>query len=312
VKTLIVVGIKASIALLVFGLGLRANRRVLEYLRLRPRLLVRSLLAQLVVMPIVAAMFLRWLDLRPEVKLALITLAVSPIPPRLPHRQIKASGATDYALSLLVLVALVSIVSVPAAVALLGLVFERAVNVPARIVAAIVFSTIVAPLGAGIAVRYAAPRLTDRLEAPLTRFANLVLLVCCVPLVVVVWPALGSLLRIGPLVAIASYCVLALAVGHVLGGPEAPNRVVLALSTASRHPAVAIAIANITFPNLKSAPAAVLLVLVVAAILSAVYLAAMRPRRPQRREKRSRAQVTKAPGADRGTLEANRRSQSPW
>jgi BASS family bile acid:Na+ symporter len=47
---------------------------------------------------------------------------------------------------------------------------------------------------------------------------------------------------------------------------------VLALSTASRHPGVALAIAHANFPDEKLAPAAVLLYLIVSGIVSLPYL----------------------------------------
>jgi bile acid:Na+ symporter, BASS family len=61
-------------------------------------------------------------------------------------------------------------------------------------------------------------------------------------------------------------------IGHVLGGPEPDNRPVLALATASRHPAVALAIAHANFPEQKLAAAEVFLYLILSSILSALYL----------------------------------------
>jgi len=80
------------------------------------------------------------------------------------------------------------------------------------------------------------------------------------------------LLGNGTLVAIVLVTMAGLAVGHVLGGPAIENRLVLALSTASRHPAVAIAIAYATFPGEELVTAAVLLELVVVTLISAPYI----------------------------------------
>ena len=63
-----------------------------------------------------------------------------------------------------------------------------------------------------------------------------------------------------------------LAAGHLLGGPDPENRTVLALSTAPRHPGVAIALAAATFPDQKLAPAAVLRYLLVSAVATKFYL----------------------------------------
>ena len=69
-----------------------------------------------------------------------------------------------------------------------------------------------------------------------------------------------------------------LAAGHLLGGPQSEDRTALALSTSSRHPAVALAMASANFPDQKLIPAAILLYLIVNAIVSLPYLAWRRHR----------------------------------
>jgi len=66
---------------------------------------------------------------------------------------------------------------------------------------------------------------------------------------------------------------IGLATGHLLGGPDPGNRTVLALSTASRHPAVALAVTVAAGEESESEVAAVILYLLVATILSIPYVA---------------------------------------
>jgi bile acid:Na+ symporter, BASS family len=68
------------------------------------------------------------------------------------------------------------------------------------------------------------------------------------------------------------FALVGLAAGHVLGGPDTPPRSVLALSTATRHPGIAIAIAAVNFPDQRLAPAAMLLYLLVSALVAKPYL----------------------------------------
>ena len=68
--------------------------------------------------------------------------------------------------------------------------------------------------------------------------------------------------------------------GHVLGGPDASDRTVLALSTASRHPGAAAAIASVNFPQERAAIAVLLLYLIVAGAASALYLRWRKAREP--------------------------------
>ena len=60
-------------------------------------------------------------------------------------------------------------------------------------------------------------------------------------------------------------------VGHVLGSEEQGHRQVLALSTATRHPGIAMAIASANFPDLRETAPAVLLYVLVSAIVTAPY-----------------------------------------
>jgi BASS family bile acid:Na+ symporter len=62
------------------------------------------------------------------------------------------------------------------------------------------------------------------------------------------------------------------AVGHLLGGPDAGHRKVLALSTSARHPAVAITIATSAYPEGKLALGAVLLYVAVVTIVTLPYV----------------------------------------
>jgi BASS family bile acid:Na+ symporter len=68
------------------------------------------------------------------------------------------------------------------------------------------------------------------------------------------------------------FTLIGLAVGQVLGGPDPDNRTVLALSTAVRHPGVAVAIAGAVTEDKKIIAAAVLLAAVVGAIVTIPYV----------------------------------------
>jgi BASS family bile acid:Na+ symporter len=66
-----------------------------------------------VVMPVFAIMLAAVFDLRPAVKVALVALALSPVPPILPMKEGRAGGKVTYAIGLLVAAALLAIVLVP-------------------------------------------------------------------------------------------------------------------------------------------------------------------------------------------------------
>ena len=99
----------------------------------------------------------------------------------------------------------------------------------------------------------------------------MLLVIAAVPVLISEWPAIASLIGNFTLVAIIVFVLVGLAIGHLLGGPDPEDRTVLALSTATRHPAVALAILH-NAPDQKTVMAAVLLVVIVGFIASVPYV----------------------------------------
>jgi BASS family bile acid:Na+ symporter len=225
-----------------------------------------------VIMPLFAAALAAAFDLNPAVRIALIALAVSPVPPVLPKKQIKAGGQAPYAVGLLVAAALLAIVSVPVAVELLERTFSIPLQMSPAAIARLVFITVLAPLAVGIVVRRVVPGIAERMAQPISVVATALLVVSVLPILFTAWPAMVSLVGNGTIVAIVAFILAGLATGHLLGGPNPDDCTVLALSTASRHPGVALAIASANFPGQKLVPAAVLLYLIVSAIVSIPYV----------------------------------------
>jgi bile acid:Na+ symporter, BASS family len=82
----VLLALKASIVLSVFAVGLDAQFQDALYLVRRPSLLVRSLVAMDVVMPVVVAMIVEAFRLHPAIEIVLVALAVSPVPPLPPQK----------------------------------------------------------------------------------------------------------------------------------------------------------------------------------------------------------------------------------
>jgi BASS family bile acid:Na+ symporter len=271
--TLIPLVLKVSIALNVIGLGLNASPQDATYLFRRPHQLLRSLLAMNVVMLLCAAALAINFDLHRAVKIALVALAVSPIPPMLPKKTLKAGGEASYTIGLLVAAALLAIVFVPVAVELLGRAFGTPSHMSPGAVALLVLMTVLVPLVVGIAVQSLAATFAARIARPISLVATVLLIASAFPVLFTAWPTIVSLTGNGTILALAAFVVVGLAVGHLLGGPDPEDRTVLALATASRHPGVALAIAHANFPEQQLVLAAVLLYLLVSAIVSLPYLA---------------------------------------
>ena len=279
-QTLILTTLQVSVLLIVFAIGLRASVQDATYLFRRPGELVRALLAMNVLMPLFAVLIISIFDLSPPVRIALVALSVSPIPPLLPNKLVKEGGKDSYGIGLLIAVGLLSIIFVPLAIEIIERVRNVSLQMSAASIAKVVFITVLLPIALGVAVHSVAPRLANRLAKPISIIAGVALLACMVAIWISAAPAMWALIGNGTVIALASFVLVGLAVGHFLGGPEPENRTSLAISTASRHPGIAIALAQANFPEQKLAMAAVLLYLLVNAFASLPYLLWTRRRQP--------------------------------
>ena len=270
--SLIQLALQVSILLNVFALGLSATLADTTYLFRRPVQLGKALLSMNVVMPVFAVLMVKVFDLHPALKITLVALSVSPVPPLFSKKALKAGGKGSYTIGLFVAVSLLAIVVVPAALELLQSIFTVPLGISPGAIALVVLTTALAPLAVGIAVHRLAPGFAEKIAPPLALVATLMLLASFLPILFTAFPVITSLIGNGTIVALVAFVVVGLAAGHLLGGPDAEDRTVLALSTASRHPAIAMAIAHANFPEQKLAMAAVLLYLIVDGIVALPYL----------------------------------------
>ncbi len=271
-QSLILLALKASIVLSVFAIGLESRFIDTVSLLRRPGLLVRSMLAMNVVMPLVAAAMAWAFDLPEAVEVSLVALAVSPVPPILPKKQINAHGEASYAIGLQVAIAALAALFIPLAVELLGLTFQRPLHISPWPIASLVLATVLAPLVAGILVRRLAPALAARFARPAAHIASIVLALGFLAVLVTAWPSILALIGTGALAAVAAFVLIGLLVGHVFGGSDPHDRTVLALAAATRHPGVALAIGSASFPGQKEVLPAILLYLVAGAVLTIPYV----------------------------------------
>ncbi len=274
VQQLIRVAIVVSIMLIVLSFALRATWRNATSLFRNPSLLLRSLLAMNVLMPIFAAALAGLFTFRPGISIALLTLSVSPVPPFLPRKQLKlvSEGEREYVHGLLGATSLLSVVLAPLTVVLIGLAFSHHVDIEPVKIARVVALTVLIPFALGLLVNHVKPALAARASPLADKAGVLLLVVALVPVLIKMWPAMISLLGDGTLLAFVAFAVVGLAVGYLLGGPEADNRTVLALATAMRHPGVALVIASGTVGGDKVVAPALLLYLLVGTIVSAPYV----------------------------------------
>jgi BASS family bile acid:Na+ symporter len=260
-----------SIALVVLGLGLQASLRDAAYLFRHPGLLVRSILSMNIAMPVFATLLVLLFDLHPAIKVAIVALALSPVPPFLPRSQTKAGGLEAYVVSLLVITAVLSLIIVPLGSNILEQVFNIDSTIPVDKIAVSLGLTVALPLAAGMLVHDLFGSLAARLARPVSLGGLVLLVAVCIPVLFFEWGAIWSMIGNGTLVVLTIFAIVGVTVGHFLGGPIPENRVVLALATASRHPGVALIVAGSYLPHIGPALSVVLWHLIVGAVISGAY-----------------------------------------
>lgn len=272
IAQLIQITLIASIFLTVFTLGLDAGWEDAMWLFRRPGLLVRSVLSMNVLMVLFAVEIVRLFDVAPAIKIALIALAISPVPPIFPKKTRGCSGTNSYAIGLVVAAALFAIVLIPTWLEILGHHYGFVVDVGLRKVVPTIFISILIPLFLGIVIHKFAPAFAARAFKPLAIVAMVLLVVAVLPVLFTEAPAMWAELGNGVLWMLLLFAVVGLIVGHFLGGPEPDDRTVLALATSARHPGIALAIASLNFPGQKAEVMVVILYhLLVGAIVAIPY-----------------------------------------
>jgi BASS family bile acid:Na+ symporter len=185
---LIIILFKISIAATVFGYGLYARFEEVLYLVSRPRVQIVSLLAMFVVTPTIALMLAMAFDVSLISEVAIVALALSPVPALLAKTEREAGGEMSYGIGLTVTAAVFSVVLTPALVAFLGRLMDRPYGVSPVQVGSIVLTAVLLPLVAGIVFRVLLPHVAERIGEPMTRVANVLLAVACLAILVVTFP----------------------------------------------------------------------------------------------------------------------------
>jgi BASS family bile acid:Na+ symporter len=266
---LLLTGLKLAVGLMILGIGLSATIADLALVFRRPGLLVRSLLAIYVLVPLAAVVLVKLLPIAVTAKLALLVLAVSAGAPLLPRR-LANFGSPGDVFGLVVVSSLASIVLVPLTIGVLTRAVATQIEVEPLAAALVIGKSFLAPLAVGIALRAMLPRASERAAHALTRLAGLLLGVCAVLLLGVhigllvdaSWSGFGALVLL---------MLVALAIGQALGGPNPDDRTALGVARATRHLGIAVPVAT-SFPG----PRVVVLIsasIVISMAVSVPYLA---------------------------------------
>lgn len=269
---------QASLFLTVFSIGLKASHRDALYLFRHPRSLLVSVLSMAVVMPAFAVAASVLLDLHPAAEIALIALSVSPVPPFLPLRVIKAGGKPGYTISLLAISASLSVLVIPIAVAILSEVYPLQAQMTPMDILPVALTSVLLPLAAGMLARGWKPSFATSVAMILPPLAMALLLLSVLFILIRLHQAVFTLVGVWTVAALGGFALLGFLVGDLLGGLKAEDRTVLAFATAMRHPGIALSVANGRAGTDQVVFAAILMYLILGFLVSSLYMAGRRLR----------------------------------
>lgn len=259
-----------AVAVTVFGYGVAARPDDVLFVLRRPRLLFVSLVAMFVVMPVLALAAHVYLEFPHAAEVALVVLALTPIPALLPRTEIGSGGHPRYAYGLAFAVALLSPVVIPALADLIGRLMNRPFGISPLTIATTMLWQVLLPLGLGFLLQRLAPRIAGRIGAPLIAGAHVASLVALAIFLVLIFPVLLSALSLVTLAVMLVFTAAGLVVGHALGGPRRAEAVVLAIACVSRNPGLAIGFASAVFPT-ESFAGSVIVYTIVANVAVSLY-----------------------------------------
>lgn len=259
-----------SLGGLVLTGGLNSRKGNLIYVLRQPKLLFKAVLAVLIIPPVAAVLLALWLPLDFAVEAGIVMMAISPVPPLVPGKEIGIGARRDYAYGLYLAMALLTPLSVPLAVAIVTHIFGRDDHASITDIGRTVMLGVLLPLAVGTAIQRSYPEFAERIWKPVYNLSMLLIVVAFIPILVKFWAPMMTLIGNGTLLFMALVTAIAMAGGHLLGGPELRGRATLAVASSVRHPGIAMSLSAAFFADHRVI-AAVLLFMLVGMVMSVPY-----------------------------------------
>ncbi len=262
--------VMASVILLMLGVGMGTSfRQVVDAIR-QFGLVLRGVLANFLVTPVLIYLVLVSLPLSPDVKIGIMLMAAAPVAPMAPPFVQGARGDVAYGVGLMVVVALLSVVLTPLILGLALPKSEAGVRVdPMQIVQTLVTVQLI-PIGIGMGICQWRPVWAQKLLKFVPRIGQ-------IGLVAGVGLLLASQSEHILSISALTYLVLVLLVvgclligDWILVGQSEGKRRALAVSTAIRNIPLAFLIASASFPDSAVGPVT-LVFSVLTMVLSVLY-----------------------------------------
>ena len=227
--------------------GLQCNRAHLVAVLKDFGLLVRALLANFIIVPLVALLLVRVLHLDTYVAIGVLLMAMAPGAPFLPQAAGRSlGGSLGLAIALAFILPAVSVITVPITA---SLVFPSVggANVPASSFISTLLIFQLLPLVIGLIGGAIAPKLAARLERPLVIIFVVAVVVLLVFLAGPIVKAFATVYGSRGIIAAVVTVLVSVIVGWLLGGSHVEYRRTLGISTGLRNIGLCALIATSDF-----------------------------------------------------------------
>jgi len=263
-------GLMASTIDLMFVQGMNIPISYLSFFKERPTLLLRSLLAVIVLVPI-AALFVIFL-VRPsqDVSVGLAILAACPAAPMMLVNIPKAGGEPRFVTSLHLSLGLLSLITTPVILELMADALNFRASISPLAIAGQVSVSLIIPVCIGILFYAKFPGVTDIIRKPLAIIGQIISFLMIGIILLTNYHFLLQM-DLRSYIAMALMVIIALGIGNFLAPPQPEERTAMALESAARHPGLAFLIASLNFPLEKALPV-LIPYLFIFAIISILYV----------------------------------------
>ena len=231
-----------------FSIGLRTSRR--EFLNVvRDRaLLVRTLLANCILIPALGFLLVHAFPLNPDASIGILLLAAIPGTPIALQFTRMAKTRLAFAAAMTFVLSLVSVAMIPLAIEVMPQTAQRNER-PVLILIASIALYILLPLFAGVWTARGLPKVAPRLVLPLNVLATIVFLFLMWETRLVRRQAFNAIRGGGTVLAMSLLLLLSMVIGWLIGGRDRETRRILATSTGMRSVIVVLYIARYCFPD---------------------------------------------------------------
>lgn len=244
-RTLLAISVLVFPIASMLGVGLGYTLRQIAWPLGYPDRVFRALVANFILVPLLALGISRIFALEPGLAAGLMLVGTAAGAPFLLKLTQAANADTRLSAALLVLLMPMTVVYMPLVVPLV--VADASVN--AVDIALPLVTTLLLPLAVGLAVHASLPGLAARLQPIATKTSSVALLVLVASTLIVNGPLFRNLLGTGAAPAAVLFTAAAFAVGYLISSPGFDRRSVMGLGTGQRNIAAALVVAAQDFED---------------------------------------------------------------